>query len=37
MEAKENKKECKCKVPNPIIKNSENGIHVYCSKCAKSL
>jgi len=34
---KQAKTGCKCKVPNPVMKNSENGIHFYCSKCASSL
>ena len=28
---------CKCKIPEPHIKNSENGISSYCGKCAKGL
>lgn len=26
---------CTCKIPEPIIKNSENGISAYCKKCTK--
>ena len=26
---------CICKVPEPRIKNSENGVSAYCFKCAK--
>lgn len=28
---------CKCKIPKPLHKCSENGISSYCGKCAKSL
>ena len=28
---------CTCKIPEPKIKCSENGINAYCCKCAKSL
>ena len=28
---------CKCKIPKPLQKCSENGISSYCGKCAKSL
>ena len=27
---------CVCKIPEPRMKNSENGISAYCNKCAKS-
>ena len=27
---------CFCKIPEPRMKNSENGVSVYCDKCAKS-
>jgi hypothetical protein len=27
---------CVCKIPEPRMKNSENGIIAYCGKCAKS-
>ena len=27
---------CVCKIPEPRMKNSENGISAYCDKCAKS-
>ena len=26
---------CKCKLPKPRTKVSENGIHTYCTICAK--
>ena len=26
---------CTCKIPEPIMKNSENGISAYCKKCTK--
>ena len=28
---------CKCDIPEPRIKNSENGIVGYCGKCSKKL
>ena len=27
---------CVCKIPEPRMKNSENGVSSYCNKCAKS-
>jgi len=27
---------CKCKIPEPQIKVSENGINSYCKKCCKN-
>jgi hypothetical protein len=27
------RKDCKCKVPEPMSKCSENGISAYCNKC----
>jgi len=29
-------KRCVCKIPEPRMKNSENGVSSYCNKCAKS-
>jgi hypothetical protein len=26
---------CTCNIPEPIMKNSENGISAYCKKCTK--
>lgn len=26
---------CKCKIPEPRMKNSENGIYSYCKICKK--
>mgnify|MGYP005992128173 CR=1 FL=1 len=26
---------CTCKIPEPRMKNSENGISAYCVKCTK--
>jgi len=28
--------DCKCKIPEPQIKVSENGINSYCKKCCKN-
>tara|TARA_R110000822_G_scaffold75692_1_gene182093 strand:+ start:924 stop:1175 length:252 start_codon:yes stop_codon:yes gene_type:complete len=28
---------CTCNMPQPKIKNSENGISAYCGKCAKAI
>ena len=28
---------CTCKIPEPKIKNSENGISTYCGKCSKTI
>jgi len=28
---------CNCKIPDPRMKNSENGISGYCVKCVKPL
>ena len=28
---------CTCKIPDPRVKNSENGISGYCVKCVKPL
>ena len=30
-------KSCRCKIPEPIIKNSENGISSYCGLCSKQI
>jgi hypothetical protein len=27
---------CVCKMPEPKLKVSENGIHAYCNNCAKT-
>ena len=27
---------CECKVPNPTMKVSENGVNVYCKNCSKT-
>lgn len=27
--------DCKCNIPEPVIKNSELGISAYCRKCRK--
>ncbi len=27
---------CVCKIPDPAIKVSENGVSAYCRKCAKT-
>lgn len=27
---------CECKIPEPQIKVSENGIYSYCKKCCKN-
>ena len=32
-----NVSKCTCKIPEPKVKCSENGINAYCCKCAKSL
>ena len=29
-------KDCECKIPDPQIKVSENGIDSYCKKCCKN-
>ena len=31
------KRVCECKIPEPKIKNSENGISTYCGKCSKAI
>jgi hypothetical protein len=31
------KRVCECKIPEPRIKNSENGISSYCNKCSKTI
>ena len=31
------KRVCGCKIPEPNIKNSENGISTYCGKCSKTI
>jgi hypothetical protein len=28
---------CECKIPQPQIKVSENGIYAYCTKCIRTL
>ena len=28
---------CTCHIPQPKIKNSENGISTYCGKCSKAI
>lgn len=28
--------DCSCKVPDPRIKCSENGVYAYCVKCGKN-
>lgn len=30
------KEKCSCKIPEPRIKVSENGIYSYCNKCGKT-
>jgi hypothetical protein len=30
-------RKCTCKIPEPKVKCSENGINAYCCKCAKGL
>ena len=38
MKQKEPSKDmCKCKIPQPQIKVSENGIYAFCIKCIRNI
>lgn len=36
-EMKTKMNQCKCKIPEPRIKCSENGIDSYCDNCSKDI